>query len=55
MTSLYMMHERKERIMNEVYLLKEDQDLHKRVMAGMLRKMQVCLRRNGEHFEGNGN
>ena len=36
-----------ERIINEVDLLKENQDLLKRVM--------VCLQRNGGHIEGNRN
>ena len=47
------MHVRKERIKNEVDLLKENQDLLKRVMAGMQRKMQVSLQGNGGHIEGN--
>ena len=34
---------RKERIINEFDVLKENQDLLKRVMAGMRRRMQVPL------------
>ena len=43
----------KERIVNEVNLLKGKQDLVKRVIAGMRRKLQVCVERNGAHVEGN--
>ena len=44
------MHVRKEKkIINEDDLLKENQNLPKRVMAGMRRRMQVCLQRYGEH------
>ena len=52
----YKMHVRKERIINEVDLLKENQDLHKRVMTAlrMRRRMKVCQRNEG-HIEGNGN
>ena len=39
--------------MNEVDLLIEDQDLPQRVMAGMRRRMQVCLQRNKRHIPGN--
>ena len=49
------MHVRKQRIIDEVDLLKENQNSLKRVMAGMRRRMQVCLQRNGGHIEGNGN
>ena len=49
------MHVRKERIINEIDLLKENQDLPKRVMARMRRRMQVHLQRNGGHIERNGN
>ena len=42
-------------IINNVDLLKENQDLLIRVMAGMRRKMQACLPRNLGHIEGNGN
>ena len=51
----YKMHVRKEIILNEVDLLKFNQDLLNRVVAKMRRKMQVCLQRNGGHIEGNGN
>ena len=45
------MYEKKESFINEVDLLKENQDLHKRVMAGMRGRMQVCVQRNGRHIE----
>ena len=47
--------ENKKIIINEVDLLKENQDLIKRVMAEMRRRMQVCLQRNWEHIVRNGN
>ena len=34
----------KERIVNEVNLLKGNENVIKRVMAGMRRKMQVCVK-----------
>ena len=40
---------------NEVDLLKENQDSLLRVMTGMRKKMQVCLQRNAEHITGNRN
>ncbi len=43
----------KERIVNEVNLLKGNQALVKRVIAGMRRRLQVCVERNGGHVEGN--
>ena len=43
----------KERTVNEVNLLKGKQDLVKRVIAGMRRRLQVCVERNGGHVEGN--
>ena len=49
------MQEKKEIIINEDDLLKESQDLLTIVIAGMLRRMQVRLQRNGGHIEGNGN
>ena len=48
------MKEENEIIINQVDLQKENQDLLERVMAGM-RRMQVCLQRNGGHIERNGN
>ena len=48
------MHVWEERIINEVDLPKENQDLLKRVMAGKRRRMQVYLQINGGHIEGNG-
>ena len=45
------MYVRKENIINEVDLLKENQYLLNRVMAGMRRRMEVCLQRNGGHIE----
>ena len=47
--------ERKERVIYEVDLLKENHNWIKGVLAGMQRKMQVCLQRNGGHIEGKGN
>lgn len=41
------------RIVNEVNLLKENPDLVKRVFAGMRKRLQVCVERNGGHVEGN--
>ena len=29
--------------------------IYLRAMAGMRRRMKVCLQRNGGHIEGNGN
>ena len=52
---LYKVHVRKESKINEVDILKENQDFIERVMAGMRRRMQVCLQKNGGHIEGNGN
>ena len=49
------MHVRKGRIINDVDLLKENQDLIKRIMAGMRRKIQVCLQRKEGHTVGRGN
>ena len=49
------MHVRKEIIKNEVDLPKKNRDLLKRVMAGMRRRMRVCLQRNGGNIKGNGN
>ena len=43
----------KERIENEVNLLEGNQDLGKRVIAGMRRRLQVCVERNEGHVEGN--
>ena len=39
--------------MNEYYLLKEIQDLLKRVMAGMRRSIYAYLQLNGGHIERN--
>ena len=47
--------ENKELTIYEVNLLKENQDILKRVMAWMRWRMQVCLQRNVGHIEGNGN
>ena len=43
----------KEKIVNEDNLLKGKQDLGKRVITGMGRRLQVCVERNGGHVEGN--
>lgn len=43
----------RERIVNEVNLLKENPDLVKRVFAGMRKRLQLCVERNGGHVEGN--
>ena len=43
----------KERIVNEVNSLKGKGDSVKRVIAGMRRRLQVCVERNGAHVEGN--
>ena len=48
------MKELKKKIINEVDLLKENQNILKRVMAGMRRRIQVCLQRNGGHIDENG-
>ena len=49
------MHVRKEKIItNEVDLVKENQDLRKRVMAE-IRRMQVRLQRTEGYIVGNGN
>ena len=52
---IWCMYKKKEQIINAVDLLKENQDLLKRVIAGMRRRMQVCLQRNWGHIEGNWN
>ena len=49
------MHVRIKKNINEVDILKENKDSLKRVMAGMGRKMKVCLQRNVRLIEGNGN
>ena len=36
-------------------IYRENKDLLNRVMAGMRRRVQVCLQRNEGHIEGNGN
>ena len=41
----------KKKIINEVQFIKKNQNLLKRVMAGMRRRIQFCLQRNGEHIE----
>ena len=43
----------RERIVNEVNLLKENPNLVKRVFAGMRKRLQLCVDRNGAHVEGN--
>ena len=43
----------KERLVNEVNLLKEKQDLGKRVIAEIRRRLQVRVERNGGYVEGN--
>ena len=42
-----------ERISNEAQLLKEDPQLIKRVMGAMRKKLNLCMRRDGAHVEGN--
>ena len=41
------------RISNEAQLLKEDPQLIKRVMGAMRKKINLCMRRDGAHVEGN--
>ena len=43
----------KEEIVNDVNLLKGKQDLGKRVITGMRRRLQVCVERNRRYVEGN--
>ena len=43
------MHERKERIINEVVLLKENQELLKIVMAGMRRRVHESSKKWGTY------
>ena len=43
----------KEWIISEVDLLKENQEMLKRVMSGMRRSIQIYLQSNGRHIEGN--
>ena len=43
----------RERIVNEVNLLKENPNLVKRVFAGMRKRLQLRVDRNGAHVEGN--
>ncbi|KAF2364604.1 hypothetical protein FHG87_004643 [Trinorchestia longiramus] len=45
--------ELKQRMENEANLLQVDDALVRRVMAGMRRRMQLCIERNGGHTEGN--
>lgn len=45
--------ELKQRIENEVNLLKGDAALVRRAVAGMRKRMQRCIQRNGRHTEGN--
>ena len=53
--TLRCMLEKKEIIIYGVDLRKESNDVLKGVMAGMRRRMQVCLQRNAGHVQGNGN
>ena len=46
---------KKNKIINEVDLLKEIQDLLKIAIAGMRRRMQLCFQRLGGYIEGNRN
>ena len=45
------MSEKKDKIINEVDLLKENQNFLKTVMAGIRIRMQVSLQRNGGHIK----
>ena len=45
--------ELRERILNEVNLLKANRPMVRRVIAGMRRKLQLWVERNGIHVEGN--
>ena len=49
------MDEMKERIINNVDLLKENHDLLQRVMTRMRIRKQVYIPRNGGHIDRNGN
>ena len=42
----------KERIVQEVTLLKENPELVKRVMRALRKRTELCLERNGAHVEG---
>jgi len=42
----------RQRIEIEANFLREDGALVRRVMAGMRRRMQLCVDRNGGHIEG---
>lgn len=46
--------ELREKIFNEAQLLKEDPQVIKRVVGAMRKKLDLCLRRDGAHVEGNG-
>ena len=49
------MQEKNERNINELDLLNGNQDILKIAIAGMRRRMLVCLQRNEGHTEGNEN
>ena len=45
--------ELRERILNEANLLKANRPMIRRVIAGMRRRLQLCVERKGRHVEGN--
>ena len=55
MASLYNVCKKRKRIINVQDILIGNQYLLKRVVAGMRRRMQGRLQKNGGHIEGNGN
>ena len=46
-------HRRVERILNEINMLKTSRPIVRRVIAGMRRKLQLCIERNGRHITEN--